>query len=462
MSQIIAEQWIPVASLRPSPNNPRLFMREERIERIAGQMREAGYDPKFPILVRPLGDVFEVIDGHHRLTAATAAGIPAALAKVVELDDVEALEAQFPSNDQDGWLPLEIGIGFLRLEDVSSVGAGRGNSGGIRGFAKRRGISNTYAQECINAARVYLYCLGKMTAQAVIFSDKTKHLSAIHSLPRECWPDAVQTMLDKGWSAKETGEQVKAASDAGSAKVICALLAGRTSLREIERINETRERVAASFEYDETRATWAAWFAEADPIDIKEVQAKRIELEGQEYERREAERVAAQKPAPTLPNLVLADPPWRYDFAETDSRQIENQYPSATVDEIISHKPDTEQDCVLLMWATVAKLREAFEVMDGWGFEYKTHAVWDKEKIGMGYWFRGQHELLLVGTKGQASPPDAENRVSSVFREPRGKHSAKPQCVYEWIEAAFPERTKLEMYCRAPREGWAVFGNESA
>ena len=291
--------------------------------------------------------------------------------------------------------------------------------------------------------------------------EKTRQLAELHALPSECWPDAVQTMLDKGWSAKETGEQVKAASEAGSAKVICALLAGRTSLREIERIHETRERVAASFEYEETRAAWAAWFTEADPIDIKEVQAKRIELEGQEYERREAERVAAQKPAPTLPNLVLADPPWRYDFAETDSRQIENQYPSATVDEIIAHKPDTEQDCVLLMWATVAKLREAFEVMDGWGFEYKTHAVWDKEKIGMGYWFRGQHELLLVGTKGQASPPDAEHRVSSVFREARGKHSAKPQCVYEWIEAAFPDSLKLEMYCRSPRAGWAVFGNEA-
>ena len=116
---------------------------------------------------------------------------------------------------------------------------------------------------------------------------------------------------------------------------------------------------------------------------------------------------------------------------------------------------------MLFMWATVAKLREAFEVMDGWGFEYKTHAVWDKEKIGMGYWFRGQHELLLVGTKGQASPPDAEHRVSSVFREARGKHSAKPQCVYEWIEAAFPDRLKLEMYCRSPRAGWAVFGNEA-
>ena len=106
-------------------------------------------------------------------------------------------------------------------------------------------------------------------------------------------------------------------------------------------------------------------------------------------------------------------------------------------------------------------MREAFEVMDGWGFEYKTHAVWDKEKIGMGYWFRGQHELLLVGTKGKVSPPAPEHRVSSVFREARRAHSEKPDCVYEWIEAAFPHLLKLEMYYRRPREGWLVFGNEA-
>jgi len=86
--------------------------------------------------------------------------------------------------------------------------------------------------------------------------------------------------------------------------------------------------------------------------------------------------------------------------------------------------------------------------------------VWDKQKIGMGYWFRGQHELLLVGTKGTVSPPEQADRVSSVFREARGKHSAKPECVMEWIEKSFPAAVKLEMFCRTPRAGWKTFGNE--
>lgn len=450
-------QLIPVWNLQDHPQNPRLALREDVVSAIVAGLAD-GFDPAHALIVRPLGNEYQVLSGHHRKAAAMKAGIDAVPCWVRELDDEAAYMALVTSNSQGELSPLEIGLHALGL-DMDKRGKGAAG-GGLKGYAALVGRAPSRITEYRQAAAVATGINSDVGISGL--SEKAAHLAAIHALPPECWPDAVQTMLDKGWSAKETGEQVKAANEAGSAKVICALLAGRTSLREIERIHETRERVAASFEYEETRAAWAAWFAEADPIDIKEVQAKRIELEGQEYERREAERVAAQKPAPTLPNLVLADPPWRYDFAETDSRQIENQYPSATVDEIIAHKPDTEQDCVLLMWATVAKLREAFEVMDGWGFEYKTHAVWDKEKIGMGYWFRGQHELLLVGTKGQASPPEAEQRVSSVFREPRGKHSAKPQCVYEWIEAAFPERVKLEMYCRAPREGWAVFGNESA
>lgn len=178
-----------------------------------------------------------------------------------------------------------------------------------------------------------------------------------------------------------------------------------------------------------------------------------------------AERTEAAKAKPLqVPvgpfDLILADPPWRYDDA-TPNREIENHYDTATVDEIIKHRPSSAADtCVLLMWATAPKLLEALKVMEGWGFTYRTHAIWDKQKIGMGYWFRGQHELLLVGVKGKAKTPVEQARRSSIFSEPRGKHSAKPVCVYEWIEAAFPESQKLEMYCRSPREGWAAWGNE--
>lgn len=159
-------------------------------------------------------------------------------------------------------------------------------------------------------------------------------------------------------------------------------------------------------------------------------------------------------------DLILADCPWKYDFSETVSREIENHYETATVEELIKHKPNSSDNSVLFLWATAPKLLEALEVMKGWGFQYITHAIWDKETIGMGYWFRGQHELLLVGKKGNLECPIETERVSSIFSEKKTQHSKKPECVYKWIEKAFPDKTKLEMYCRTPRNGWSAWGNE--
>lgn len=160
-------------------------------------------------------------------------------------------------------------------------------------------------------------------------------------------------------------------------------------------------------------------------------------------------------------DVVYADPPWRYDFSETTSRDIENQYPTMTLEDIKALDVPSADDCVLFLWATAPKLIEAIEVVKAWGFEYKTCAVWDKEKIGMGYWFRGQHELLLVGTKGKVSPPEPSARVSSVYSEPRGVHSAKPDYYYTLIENMCPGRRYLELFARRKHsESWEVWGNE--
>jgi N6-adenosine-specific RNA methylase IME4 len=183
--------------------------------------------------------------------------------------------------------------------------------------------------------------------------------------------------------------------------------------------------------------------------------------EREERQNQVAEAVTPRQiPAGTF-EVIYADPPWRYDFSETKTRDIENQYPTMTLEEIKALDVPSADNSALILWATAPKLPEALEVMGAWGFQYKTCAVWDKEKIGMGYWFRGQHELLLVGTKGQFSPPPPEARVSSVYREARGEHSAKPERYYEMIEAMFPGRTYLELFARSRHgERWEVWGNQ--
>ncbi len=160
--------------------------------------------------------------------------------------------------------------------------------------------------------------------------------------------------------------------------------------------------------------------------------------------------------------VIYADPPWQYDSSESDSRAIENQYPTMTLDEIGSLDVPgiTHDDAVLFLWTTSPKLQEAFQVLDAWGFTYRTCAVWDKEKMGMGYYFRQQHELLLVATKGKLPTPLPETRPPSVIRFPRGEHSQKPDVVYLMIEEMYPDLPKIELFCRSPREGWTAWGNQ--
>ena len=161
--------------------------------------------------------------------------------------------------------------------------------------------------------------------------------------------------------------------------------------------------------------------------------------------------------------VVYADPPWRYEYIETESRAIENNYPTMSLDDICAMPLDsiTLPDCVLFLWVTSPKLEEGMRVLREWGFTYRTCAVWDKQKIGMGYYFRQQHELLLVGTKGNVPTPEPKDRPASVFCFSRGKHSAKPDEVRNLIAKMYDSLPKIELFCRDPAEGWDVWGNQS-
>ena len=158
--------------------------------------------------------------------------------------------------------------------------------------------------------------------------------------------------------------------------------------------------------------------------------------------------------------VIYVDPPWRYDFSKTENREIENQYPTMTLDDICLMKIPAADDCVLFMWATSPKMQDAFCVLKAWDFEYKTCMVWVKDKIGMGYYFRQRHELLLVATRGHPGVPATRDCADSVFNAPRSKHSEKPPGVRELIRRMYPEHKKIELFARAAVEGWDAWGNE--
>lgn len=163
--------------------------------------------------------------------------------------------------------------------------------------------------------------------------------------------------------------------------------------------------------------------------------------------------------------IIYADPPWRYENPPMGgtNRSIENHYPTMTLEEICA-LPVADlatDDAMLYLWATAPKLAECMDVIEAWGFEYRTNLCWDKVSIGMGYHARNQHEILLVAKRGNIPPPEAGKQPASVHREKRGEHSAKPIFYYEMIEAAYPGLPKIELFSRSPREGWSAWGNQA-
>jgi len=162
-------------------------------------------------------------------------------------------------------------------------------------------------------------------------------------------------------------------------------------------------------------------------------------------------------------SVIYADPPWRYEHSATMNRDIENHYPTMELQDICNMPVQdiSADDCVLFIWATSPKLAEAMQVISAWGFTYKTCAVWDKQHIGMGYYFRQQHELLLVATKGKPGTPETSARKPSVYSEKRVEHSAKPHYFRDLIVEMYPKHSRIELFCRDPASGWAVWGNQS-
>jgi len=161
--------------------------------------------------------------------------------------------------------------------------------------------------------------------------------------------------------------------------------------------------------------------------------------------------------------VIYADPPWQYDHSKSDSRKIENHYPTMTIDEICDMPVNdlAAKDSILFLWTTSPKLEQGIRVVNAWGFNYITCAIWDKQKKGLGYYFRQNHEILLIGKRGNIPAPDPQNRPDSIVSIPKEKHSAKPHEFYEIIEKMYPSFSKIELFCRSPRDGWRVWGNQS-
>jgi N6-adenosine-specific RNA methylase IME4 len=185
---------------------------------------------------------------------------------------------------------------------------------------------------------------------------------------------------------------------------------------------------------------------------------------------------------------ILADPPWRFrtwNKATAIKRRggdshgtnvCASVHYSTMAIEDIAALPVADlcaPNTALFLWSCWPTLQDAFDLIEAWGFEYKTCAFdWIKAHagqldmlrddtdalMGMGYWTRSNSEPCLLATRGKPKRLNADVRQGII--EPRREHSRKPDCVHERIERLVGG-PYLELFARQSRPGWTTWGNEA-
>lgn len=186
--------------------------------------------------------------------------------------------------------------------------------------------------------------------------------------------------------------------------------------------------------------------------------------------------------------LIMADPAWRFEnFSEKGEGKNPNQHYDCTPLDWIKALPVqvlAADNCLLWLWATNPMLREAFEVLDAWEFEFATAGTWVKRTVhgkvafGTGYVLRSSNEPFLIAKRGKPKAtrstrstipsycgidllegdwPKSTITIEAVARE----HSRKPDEAFAAAEALLPEVPRIELFSRQARQGWHVWGNQT-
>jgi N6-adenosine-specific RNA methylase IME4 len=170
-------------------------------------------------------------------------------------------------------------------------------------------------------------------------------------------------------------------------------------------------------------------------------------------------------------NIIYADPPWTFRTYSNKGkgRSAEKHYVCMNKDDIqkMPIKNICEKDCVLFLWVTYPCLKEGLELIEKWGFTYKTCAFsWiklnkknDRPFTGMGYYTRANNEICLLATKGKTLKRQSK-AVKQVVLSKIEEHSKKPEEIRDRIVELFGDIPRIELFARQHAEGWDCWGNE--
>lgn len=171
-------------------------------------------------------------------------------------------------------------------------------------------------------------------------------------------------------------------------------------------------------------------------------------------------------------STILADPPWQFQnrtgkMAPEHKRL--SRYPTLSLEEIknIPVSKALTETAHLYLWVPNALLFEGLQVLEAWGFTYKTNLIWYKvrkdggpDRRGVGFYFRNVTEMILFGVRGKNARTLQPGRTQeNIIVQQKREHSRKPDEQYQLIESC-SKGPYLEMFARGTRPNWSCWGNQ--
>ena len=170
---------------------------------------------------------------------------------------------------------------------------------------------------------------------------------------------------------------------------------------------------------------------------------------------------------------IYADPPWQFQNrtgkVAPEHKRL-NRYPTMKLEDIMKIPVGdvADEKSHLYLWVPNALLPEGLQVMEAWGFEYKTNLIWEKTRKdgepdgrGVGFYFRNVTEILLFGIKGEKNRTlDPGRSQVNLIRAMKKEHSRKPEEFIDLIEKC-SNAPYLEVFARGNRDSWDMWGNQA-